>query len=220
MTTMPQINFAKNSVAITKKSFWDTSLFMLFTVNIATIIATLYGEWQLTTILFIYWAQSVTIGVFNVKRMAALDNFSTRNIQLNGKPVMNTDIGKKAIISFFIMHYGIFHLVYFVFLLVFSAMRGVDLLGVLIASSIFIVNHYYSHKVNLEDDKRKLKHIVSLMFHPYVRIIPMHLTIILAFIFSGTIGLIIFMSLKTIADLISHIIEHAKWKLPANFNTQ
>jgi hypothetical protein len=91
-------------------------------------------------------------------------------------------------------------------------------LGVVIASFIFVINHYYSHKINLEEDKRKLRHIVSLMFHPYARIIPMHLTMILAFIINGRTGLILFMILKTIADLISHMIEHADWsvKLPPN----
>lgn len=194
-----------------KTSFFDSSLLTLFVANIITVIATLHGEWQLSTILFIYWVQSVTIGFFNAKRMSALDNFSTKFIQMNGKPVPNTDLGKKALISFFILHYGIFHFVYFLFLVIFSIMRGIDFLGVLVASTIFIFNHFYSYKLHLEEDKQKARHIVGVMFHPYVRIIPMHLTIILAFMFSGTTGLLIFMTLKTVADLISHFIEHLDW---------
>lgn len=201
-----------------KKSFWDTSLFSLLLANLFTIFATLYGGWELSSILFIYWAQSVIIGFFNVKRMGSLDNFSTQNILVNGKPVKNTAIAKHFIIGFFIMHYGMFHFVYFIFLIVFSAMRGLDIGGVFLATAIFLANHYYSHKKNLEEDKQQQRHIIGLMFHPYVRIIPMHLTIILGFILSGTTGLILFMGLKTIADLISHMIEHAKWKLPASMS--
>lgn len=44
---------------------------------------------------------------------------------------------------------------------------------------------------------------------PYYRIIPMHATIILggAF-FGGTIALLLFVVLKTIADVTMHTVEH------------
>ena len=44
------------------------------------------------------------------------------------------------------------------------------------------------------------------MFYPYARIIPMHLTIVFGFNFGG--ALILFLVLKTFADVIMHIVEH------------
>ena len=48
------------------------------------------------------------------------------------------------------------------------------------------------------------------MFTPYLRIIPMHLTIILGATLGGGAGLIVFGILKTIADAIMHVIEHKR----------
>ena len=49
------------------------------------------------------------------------------------------------------------------------------------------------------------------MFFPYLRILPMHLTIIVggAIGSAGTGALLFFLVLKTIADVIMHRIEHS-----------
>jgi hypothetical protein len=49
------------------------------------------------------------------------------------------------------------------------------------------------------------------MFYPYVRIIPMHIMIVLGSRFLGdnTLALVMFLLLKTAADVAMHIIEHA-----------
>ena len=49
------------------------------------------------------------------------------------------------------------------------------------------------------------------MFFQYARVIPMHLTIILGSRFAkGSLTeLLIFLVLKTVADLIMHMVEHA-----------
>ena len=62
-------------------------------------------------------------------------------------------------------------------------------------------------------NKPQKRNIGELMFFPYARIIPMHLTIIFGgiFLFSGiasTFVLILFLGLKTVADLVMHFIEH------------
>ena len=48
------------------------------------------------------------------------------------------------------------------------------------------------------------------MFWPYARILPIHLTIILGTgVMDGSHALILFLGLKTAADLVMHAIEHA-----------
>ena len=53
--------------------------------------------------------------------------------------------------------------------------------------------------------------LVSHLFFHYIRIIPMHLMIIAGFTFLGssTRTLIIFLLMKTVADVAMHVIEHA-----------
>ncbi|NIP29465.1 MAG: hypothetical protein GTN99_09095 [Candidatus Dadabacteria bacterium] len=59
---------------------------------------------------------------------------------------------------------------------------------------------------------KRTPNIGTMMFFPYARILPMHFTII----FGGSIAkassksLVLFLVLKTLADLIMHMIEHAQ----------
>lgn len=53
----------------------------------------------------------------------------------------------------------------------------------------------------------------TLMFYPYLRIIPMHLTII----FGSMMGegkVVLFMILKTVSDAAMHMVEHALFRKP------
>lgn len=118
---------------------------------------------------------------------------------------------RRKIAFTFAVHYGIFHGVYFVFL---HTGRGdlsrEDLLIVLGCVTIFFLNHGYSFRHNLESDLRRKPNMGSVMLFPYARILPMHLTII----FGGFLGdwsvamLLLFFVLKTLADLIMHLVEH------------
>ena len=45
------------------------------------------------------------------------------------------------------------------------------------------------------------------MFHPYIRIIPMHITIVAGSIFASAM-LPFFLILKTFSDVLMHIVEH------------
>lgn len=51
------------------------------------------------------------------------------------------------------------------------------------------------------------------MFTPYLRIVPMHLTIIFGGLFVHTgAGLLLFGTLKTAADVAIHVVEHMQIK--------
>ena len=56
---------------------------------------------------------------------------------------------------------------------------------------------------------RSIPNIGSMMFFPYIRIIPMHVFIVLGAFFAGPSGgLVFFLVLKTLADEAMHAIEH------------
>ncbi|MEK6875093.1 MAG: DUF6498-containing protein [Nanoarchaeota archaeon] len=84
-----------------------------------------------------------------------------------------------------------------------------DIIGTIIIIGAFFINHLFSFFYNKPKDELKKPNIGRIMFYPYARIIPMHLTMIFAIpLVNSTTTLIMFMLLKTIADLIMHNLEH------------
>jgi len=192
---------------------FDTSTFSLVAANAITMIIAILQHWSLITILWIYWFQSITIGIFNFVRILQLKKFNTENFRMNGVQPQATSTTKYVVASFFAFHYGLFHFVYFIFLMVASvaqALKGFSFSAiwfVLLSAAIFFVNHLFSFRKNKSE---KEQNIGTVLFFPYARIIPMHLCIIFGFAFAGTsIGIIIFTALKTVADVVMHQVEHA-----------
>ena len=60
-----------------------------------------YQNWDLRPLLAIYWCQSVIIGVFNFMRMIRLKNFWTEGFTSNGEPMPETSQGKSSTAIFF-----------------------------------------------------------------------------------------------------------------------
>ena len=189
-----------------------TSLIALLLTNILTIILAIYEKWDFMTILWIYWSQSIIIGFFNVIKILTLKNYSTDGFKINGNSVGPTENIKIFVAGFFSFHFGFFHFVYFIFLLTgtlgmaISQGKLISISAILISAVFYFVNHLFSFLTNLKQDSKKQENIGSVMFFPYLRIIPMHLTIIFGFLLGN--GLLLFMILKTIADVIMHNIEH------------
>ena len=199
-----------------RNPFGDRSLWLLLPANGVTILLALTQDWNLIALMWIYWFQSIVIGFFSFRRIRSLVEFSTAGITINGRPVDPTEETKNYVARFFLQHYGGFHLVYFIFLLVFSqtgmsgsadgsALDSVDLRYILPTALLFLGNHVYSYFYNRPRDSGR-QYIGALMFYPYARIIPMHLTIILGAYLGG--GLLLFLVLKTLADAIMHVVEH------------
>lgn len=197
--------------------FGDRSLWMLIFSNLFTVVIAVREGWSLPNLMLVYWFQSVIIGIFNFIRILQLREFSTDDFYINNKPVEATESTKKFTAFFFLIHYGLFHLFYLVFLMMFFD-GGVlatdttitkDIIYVLPAVLIFFGNHLYSYIYNRPKDSAK-QNIGTLMFYPYARVLPMHITIILGAIFinkfNGSI-LILFLGLKTLADVIAHFLE-------------
>lgn len=187
----------------------------LIGANLIAIILAVVEGWDLHVLMLVYWAQSVIIGYFSVRRMLDLKEFSTEGLSQSGRVLNSTPATQKRIAHFFALHYGGFHLIYLAFILMGegNAFRE-DWLYLAICVAAFFYNHQYSFKTNRERDRNRKPNIGNIMFFPYARIIPMHLTIIAG----GAIGsastgvLILFLGLKTAADVVMHKVEHAHWR--------
>ena len=198
----------------------DPELWFLVAIN--GILAYLYKTGQIAafTIVWIYYAQSLLIGVQYFVRLISLKN-PTTNMQ--GK----ISSSSKGTAFFFLLHYGFFHFVYFIFLIVMTASRteglAIDKQYFLFAVTGFAVNTIFSLVSQLREDREVHPAPNSIFFIPYLRIIPMHLFIILGFgqlesedapfsFLSGIGSFGIFMILKTISDVLLYILTNKTWK--------
>ena len=187
----------------------DWSAFTLIASNLFTIVAAVIEKWNPGTVMWIYWGQSVIIGVFNVVRMWTLQNFTTDGLTMNDQPVPPTAASKRSVSLFFTVHYGFFHLVYAIFLASEGATARQDAVPILICTGAFLATHWFSYCYNRAEDAKRKLNLGTLMFLPYARIIPLHITIITGLMLSkSTAALVLFLSLKTVADLVMHSVEH------------
>ena len=201
-----------NNNKLRRNLFGDLSLWFLLLSNLVTVFFAIKEHWNLLILMWIYWFQSITIGFFNFIRILQLKEFSNKEFIINDKVVQLTKGIKIFFAFFFLVHYGLFHFIYMIFLLTETftktyrnASNFIELKYIFLTSLLFFINHLFSYVYNRQKDTKK-QNIGALMFYPYARIIPMHLTII--FGSSLADALPFFLVLKTFADCIMHIIEH------------
>jgi hypothetical protein len=206
-------------------SIYNNSTILLIISNIIAIGFAVFNNWSLAFIVLIYWCQSIIIGIFQFLKILNLKNFTTDGFRINERTVDANEKTKKTAAIFFAFHFGFFHIVYLIFILldfhVFDKLESMNLLFFLVSIILFFITHLFSYLHNKERDANKRQNIGKVIFYPYARIIPMHLIIIFGGFFVYNFGngisqipIVIFLILKTIADVIMHINEH---KDPSNY---
>ena len=191
----------------------DRSTWSLIAANLLAIaIARLFGM-TLRDLMLVYWLQSVIIGLSYFVRMLCLKDFSTKGFKRGDSEVPETTGGKVFTAMFFAFHYGFFHFVYLTFLAFDPPRHGAapaahPLAGLFLCGLTFAVHQIYSTTKKIALDRQGCPNLGTLMFTPYLRIVPMHLTII----FGGMLGpdavsWLLFVGLKTAADVMMHVIE-------------
>lgn len=210
--------------------FTKTSTISLIFSNFLVIFFAIVDGISANEVLWIYWSQSVIIGIFNFIRMITLKEFSTEGFKQGKKQMLPTRATAISSAVFFLFHYGFFHLVYAVFLGAFSefshsngSSSGTKYF--LLSAGMFFISYLIEFVSSRKEQSDELPNIGMIMFAPYARIIPMHLTII----FGGFIGaagsffstntnlsiIVLFICLKTIVDLFTHSIDFKKLKQQA-----
>ncbi|HAB51374.1 MAG: hypothetical protein A2315_09445 [Ignavibacteria bacterium RIFOXYB2_FULL_35_12] len=202
-----------------KQMFKSFSAWSLLISNLLIALFTIIEKQSVLNMLWVYWFQSVIIGVFNFFRILSLKEFAVDGLKMNNKPLKQTKAAKVTVATFFLFHYGFFHFVYAMFLFSFFSMGGIliggiDSIFILLTALIFFVNYLGEFIFTFKREQTTVPSLPRLMMAPYKRIIPMHLTIILAgfVLIGGAFGatnpniviLLIFIGLKTLIDLITH----------------
>lgn len=187
-----------------QKILRDPAMWSLISLNLFFIYEFKDDPGQYTSIIWLYWCQSVLIGIFNFLDMITLKDVDVSNMTFNNKPATAKQ-AKGCLPFFFLFHYGIFHIVYFVFLLVdfklsdtnFSYLK-LALGGVLLQQII----HFTQSKIKYSQQPGN---IGTMFFIPYLRIVPMHLTILLPK-FLGWTPALTFLILKTVFDVLGQLL--------------
>ncbi len=209
----------------TQVDFSKTSTLSLIFSNLLVIFFAIVDGISANEVLWIYWSQSVIIGIFNFIKMITLKDFSTEGFKQGKKQMLPTRATAISSAVFFLFHYGFFHLIYAVFLGAFSefshsngSSSGTKYF--LISAGMFFISYLIEFINSRKEQTEELPNIGLIMFAPYARIIPMHLTII----FGGFIGaagsifstntnlaiIVLFIGLKTVVDLFTHSIDFKK----------
>jgi hypothetical protein len=199
---------------------------MLLASNAIAAAYALYEGWSLYPLLWIYWGQSVCIGIFHFITILRLKEFNTRNVMINNRSVSPTDEVKRKTAWFFLFHYGFFHLFYFGALIVLPAFMGTARNGAPIdfgsvrsiaRSVILLIVLFFIQQLMTFIQRTRMKldnpNIGTLMFFPYVRILPMHLVVFTSFYFQRTEYILAFLAVKTVADIVMYAVEtiHLKY---------
>lgn len=176
----------------------------LLVSNALTLAVALILDWPLALVIWPYWIQSVIIGWYARKRMLALEKFSTDGFTSNDQPVPENEKGKRSTASFFVMHYGFFHFAYFMFLLgAITLDSGWDAFWIIVCGLSYVFAQRKTYRQQVATDAMGRPNLGKLMFLPYLRILPMHITIIFGAMGNySTFAMLMFMSLKTIADIL------------------
>lgn len=195
-----------------RKFFTDPSFLFLLAANFYCLYYYENNKSDFSVIVWIYWLQSISIGLFTFFELLTLKNFDTSNLKINDKPVTGKVDGCAAF--FFLVHYGIFHFVYGIFLLVQHA-DGLEHGNILlIGFAGFLIEGIIGFRQRKEIEKRVNIGIGSIFFLPYVRIVPMHL-MILGPAFLGWQPGTIFLVLKIFADILSYTIYRSMYNKPS-----
>ncbi len=189
-----------------QRSFKDPEFWFLLLMNGYLMYYYVQNPSEFNTIVWIYWLQSVLIGVFNFFDLLRIKNPDQSSLKFNNKPITKATMAGAA--WFFLFHYGFFHLVYAVFLLSSNGtMINYSLL--LIAAGIFLTEGILLQMRKNPTTESKKVNVGKIFILPYLRTIPMHLMILMPSFF-GLATSMIFLLLKTIADIGMHLITTQK----------
>ncbi len=208
----------------------------LVIANAVPLLGVLFLDWNVWTILIVYWLENGIVGLFNIAKMAKAqgdDIGATGSFLVNGRPA--SSMAKVGLIPFFVMHYGIFWAVHGVFVLtlpVFGSMgspgsdAGSDMtdgfspVTIILAVIALTISHAVSFWFNfLGGGEYRRVTAAGQMFAPYGRLVVLHITIILGGIAIASTGapaaaIAILVGLKTVLDLGFHLAEHRKVATP------
>jgi hypothetical protein len=188
-----------------RNPFKDFSLWLLLFSNTVTIFIAMKEDWNILTVLWVYWFQNITIGFFHFVKLLRLQKLSKNESRIDDQPsrLIKNKMDDTALFSLGI--YGVFHLIYMLFLIAGSASNAygmvlLELKYIFLAALVFFINHLLSYLYNRPKDAGE-----KVIGDPFVRVFPMQFTLIFGLVVDA---LPLILGLKTISDATMHAVEH------------
>jgi Family of unknown function (DUF6498) len=216
-----------------------TSALVLVAANLVPLVGVAFFDWDLATILVLYWIESGVVGLLNIPKMLLARG--PLRVEARGLAVvlpMSLDgfagVATRAFLAvFFVIHYGIFWAVHGVFVFLLPSFQrsreglpassdGVDMAVIISAAALLLASHLGSFVVNFIGHREYLSvSPIQQMFAPYSRVVVMHLTILFGAFLAIMLGapvwtMVVMVSVKTGIDLRLHAREHARTATPKN----
>lgn len=183
-----------------KKIFRDPGLWMLIAVNCSLVWYYFHHPEAFTTLVWAYWVQSVMLGMFNI-----LDILTVRKIAVPVGEDSSSFTRRIPTALFFLVHYGLFHLVYSIFIYGIKPRYPFDFGLFEYCIFAFFFGQLLTFIRHKKEQRTHAVNLGTMFFIPYLRIIPMHLTILLpSFLGMRSVG--IFLILKSLADVVMYIV--------------
>lgn len=191
-----------------KEALKDQSFWSLLIINVAILVYYLQYNTGFKTLVWIYWAQSVLIGFFTFLQLVTIKNMVPGSMTMNDKPLTDDGKGRGCMAGFFAVHYGFFHLGYFIFIFTITDLKeAFDWRLFQFSVGAFALDQLWNFIRYKQWEKTHHPSGGVIFFLPYARIIPMHLTILLPKFFGFIPQMGLFLVLKMFADLLMHVVS-------------
>jgi len=194
-----------------KGSWFRRPLLSLVVANTIPLWGVLFLGWSVFSVVFLYWAENLAVGFFNVLKMACAKG--------TGRPDRQP---KWLLIPFFLVHYGGFVAGHGLFVILLFAKSKAGFFEMLASVQYGLIALFASHAVSFVDDYLLNGEYLSakldkLMFSPYPRLIVLHVSIIAGGLFiqtrrspSGALAMLVMLVvLKIILDSALYLASRA-----------
>ena len=190
------------------------ALVSLILANLVPLVGVLYFNWNLATIIFLYWLESLVIGAINVPKLLITANHRGYISKfLPNKP--GSSPAYDAALAYLIIYF-MFALVVYVMMYRIVDMSTLDFKAALYSFEVFIISHAISFFRNfLRDEEYKRNSVLYQFFAPYKRVL-----IIAAAVLAGShlierydgalVAVVALIIIKIALDVITHLFEHRK----------
>ncbi len=194
------------------------SIITLILVNLIPLYGVLFDNWQIFTVVFSYWLQSLVVGMYTILKMMKDQGISeSQKVTKDDNQLLMKQYSRLSniiLIPFFCLHYGGFLLGHLVFIIGLFPVKNFHITQMIIPSIALVINHGVSYWKNFIGQKEYL-YIAPLeqMGTPYIRVFVMHLTVLggafmIVLLHLPIFALVLLVLLKTYGDYWSHIVEH------------
>ncbi len=196
----------------------DLSAWTLILTNLITISFAYINQWAFSTIIWVYWCQTLIIGFFAFLRVISLTDLSCPGVERIQKQFslrLKFQAGMLFLAHFTVVQ-GSLTVVLGAFLGPVTNQNSIILLS---SALLFFCNHLFSYVYNKKNEGVVRKNIGFMVLRPYLRLLPLFVS----FLFIGMIiaafflvrdeqlvatAYVVLFVLKTGTDVIAHSLEH------------